>query len=158
MGWNKEQGYIACGGDDGLLKVLKLEAGKAFYIWYFAVHYLQYQLEIILSFHQLIKRIVGSGMRGVSLRGRPQMGWMDGAKRVLKKRRMFKLPSLSGISGKDAKIKGLAAPSNLSMNQTLEGHSGTIQVVTWNESHQKLTSSDQSGLIIVWMLYKVKQI
>uniref|UniRef100_A0A0P4W8W7 WD repeat-containing protein 35 n=1 Tax=Scylla olivacea TaxID=85551 RepID=A0A0P4W8W7_SCYOL len=82
VGWNKEQGYIACGGDDGLLKVLKLEAGK------------------------------------------------------------------------DAKIKGLAAPSNLSMNQTLEGHSGTIQVVTWNESHQKLTSSDQSGLIIVWMLYK----
>lgn len=60
-----------------------------------------------------------------------------------------------GIPGKDAKIKGLAAPSNLSMNQTLEGHSGTIQVVTWNESHQKLTSSDQSGLIIVWMLYKV---
>ena len=28
------------------------------------------------------------------------------------------------------------------------------QVVTWNESHQKLTSSDQHGLIIVWMLYK----
>ncbi len=24
----------------------------------------------------------------------------------------------------DAKLKGLAAPSNLSMNQTLEGHSG----------------------------------
>ena len=56
MGWNKEHGYIACGGDDGLLKVLKLE------------------------------------------------------------------------SGKDGKIKGLAAPSNLSMNQTLEGHNGQIQV------------------------------
>ncbi|XP_076068879.1 intraflagellar transport protein Oseg4 [Oratosquilla oratoria] len=82
VGWNKEQGYIACGGDDGLLKVLKLEAGK------------------------------------------------------------------------DNKVKGLAAPSNLSMNQTLEGHSGQIQVVTWNSSHQKLTSSDQNGLIIVWMLYK----
>ena len=70
-------------------------------------------------------------------------------------------------------MKGLAAPSNLSMNQTLEGHQGQIQVVeniirrhkkylrlswlqvvTWNESHQKLTSSDQHGLIIVWMLYK----
>ena len=24
----------------------------------------------------------------------------------------------------------------------------------WNEAHQKLTSSDQHGLIIVWMLYK----
>jgi len=41
------------------------------------------------------------------------------------------------------------------MNQTLEGHGGQIQVVTWNEVHQKLTSSDQYGLIIVWMLYKV---
>jgi WD repeat-containing protein 35 len=82
VGWNKEHGYIACGGDDGLLKVLKLE------------------------------------------------------------------------SGKDGKVKGLAAPSNLSMNQTLEGHNGQIQVVCWNEDHQKLTSSDQYGLIIVWMLYK----
>ena len=82
VGWNKEHGYIACGGDDGLLKVLKLE------------------------------------------------------------------------SGKDGKVKGLAAPSNLSMNQTLEGHNGQIQVVCWNEAHQKLTSSDQYGLIIVWMLYK----
>ncbi|XP_026864061.2 WD repeat-containing protein 35 isoform X3 [Electrophorus electricus] len=54
----------------------------------------------------------------------------------------------------DAKLKGLAAPSNLSMNQTLEGHSGAVQVVTWNEQYQKLTTSDQNGLIIVWMLYK----
>ncbi|KAG9494630.1 hypothetical protein GDO78_002132 [Eleutherodactylus coqui] len=54
----------------------------------------------------------------------------------------------------DAKLKGLAAPSNLSMNQTLEGHSGSVQVVTWNEHFQKLTTSDQNGLIIVWMLYK----
>lgn len=98
--------------------------------------------------------------------------------------------------GKDVKVKGLAAPSNLSMNQTLEGHSGkscknlkvsssffylqnsaflpifflafnsgilkqlpfittgAVQVVTWNEHYQKLTTSDQHGLIIVWMLYK----
>ena len=57
-------------------------------------------------------------------------------------------------TSKDGKVKGLAAPSNLAMNQTLEGHNGQIQVVVWNESHQKLTSSDQYGLIIVWMLYK----
>lgn len=25
VSWNKEQGYIACGGEDGLLKVLKLD-------------------------------------------------------------------------------------------------------------------------------------
>ena len=28
------------------------------------------------------------------------------------------------IAGKDMNVRGLAAPSNLSMNQTLEGHSG----------------------------------
>uniref|UniRef100_A0A673JJ84 WD repeat-containing protein 35 n=1 Tax=Sinocyclocheilus rhinocerous TaxID=307959 RepID=A0A673JJ84_9TELE len=75
--WNKYQGFIACGGEDGLLKVLKLET-----------------------------------------------------------------------------YTGLAAPRNLSMNQTLEGHSCAVQVVTWNEQYQKLTTSDQNGLIIVWMLYK----
>ena len=26
VSWNREQGYIACGGEDGLLKVLKLES------------------------------------------------------------------------------------------------------------------------------------
>uniref|UniRef100_A0A8D0CZF9 WD repeat-containing protein 35 n=1 Tax=Sander lucioperca TaxID=283035 RepID=A0A8D0CZF9_SANLU len=83
VSWNKDQGFIACGGDDGLLRVLKLESQTD-----------------------------------------------------------------------DAKLKGLAAPSNLSMNQTLEGHSGAVQVVTWNEQYEKLTTSDQNGLIIVWMLYK----
>ncbi|XP_039278851.1 WD repeat-containing protein 35 [Nilaparvata lugens] len=82
LAWSSEQGWIGVGGDDGLLKVLKLDPGK------------------------------------------------------------------------DAKVKGLAAPANLSMNQTLEGHNGKIQVITWNEQHQKLTTSDQNGLIIVWMLYK----
>ncbi|XP_078503870.1 WD repeat-containing protein 35 [Lissotriton helveticus] len=83
VSWNKDQGFIACGGEDGLLKVLKLETQTD-----------------------------------------------------------------------DLKLKGLAAPSNLSMNQTLEGHGGAVQVVTWNEHYQKLTTSDQNGLIIVWMLYK----
>ena len=27
-------------------------------------------------------------------------------------------------------------------------------MVTWNETHNRLTTSDQNGLIIVWMLYK----
>ncbi|WAR17526.1 WDR35-like protein [Mya arenaria] len=59
VSWNKDQGYIACGGEDGLLKVLKLET-----------------------------------------------------------------------------------------------QTGAVQVVTWNGQYQKLTTSDQYGLIIVWMLYK----
>lgn len=54
------------------------------------------------------------------------------------------------------KSRGLAATSNLSMNQTLEGHNENIQVIVWNEFHKKLTTSDQNGIIIVWMLYKVK--
>jgi hypothetical protein len=54
LSWHPSKGWIACGGEDGLLKILKLE---------------------------------------------PQQT-------------------------RDAKLKGLAAPSNLSMNQTLEGHNG----------------------------------
>mmetsp|Transcript_38234 Transcript_38234/g.108060 ORF Transcript_38234/g.108060 Transcript_38234/m.108060 type:complete len:1242 (+) Transcript_38234:70-3795(+) len=80
--WNSEQGWIACGGDNGLLKVLKLDSATA------------------------------------------------------------------------TKEKGQAPSSNLSMNQTLEGHSGSVLCVTWNENYRKLTSSDSSGLIIVWMLHK----
>uniref|UniRef100_A0A8C3R2W5 WD repeat-containing protein 35 n=1 Tax=Cyanoderma ruficeps TaxID=181631 RepID=A0A8C3R2W5_9PASS len=83
ISWNKNQGFIACGGEDGLLKVLKLETQTD-----------------------------------------------------------------------EAKIKGLAASNNISVTQTLEGHSGFVQVVTWNEQYQKLTTSDQNGLIIVWMLYR----
>ncbi|XP_042302193.1 WD repeat-containing protein 35 isoform X3 [Sceloporus undulatus] len=83
ISWSKDQGYIACGGQNGLLKVLKLE-----------------------------------------------------------------------MKPDDGKLKGLAVPSNLSMNQSLDGHTGAVQVVTWNEQYQKLTSSDEHGLIIVWMMYK----
>jgi WD repeat-containing protein 35 len=59
---------------------------------------------------------------------------------------VLKLESLSG--GKDAKNKGVAAASNLSMNQTLEGHQGAVMCVTWNAPYRKLTTSDQNGLII----------
>lgn len=41
ISWNQEQGWIACGGDSGLLKVLKLESSqetdsklKVFYIYF----------------------------------------------------------------------------------------------------------------------------
>lgn len=40
------------------------------------------------------------------------------------------------------------------MNQTLEGHTADVSVVVWNHQYRKLTSSDESGQIIVWMLYK----
>jgi WD repeat-containing protein 35 len=40
------------------------------------------------------------------------------------------------------------------MNQTLEGHNGGVMCVTWNPTCRKLTTSDETGLIIVWMLHK----
>mmetsp|Transcript_15599 Transcript_15599/g.37800 ORF Transcript_15599/g.37800 Transcript_15599/m.37800 type:complete len:1119 (+) Transcript_15599:1703-5059(+) len=79
VSWNSEQGWIACGGENGLLKVLKLDSSTS---------------------------------------------------------------------------KGGQQNSNLSMNQTLEGHNGAVMVVNWNENYRKLTTSDQYGLIIVWMLHK----
>lgn len=79
VAWNSAQGWIACGGERGLLKVLKLDA-------------------------------------------------QEGSK--------------------------AAGGSNLSMNQTLEGHQGNIMVVVWNENFRKLSTSDQHGLIIVWMLHR----
>uniref|UniRef100_A0A2K6QM79 IFT121/TULP4 N-terminal domain-containing protein n=1 Tax=Rhinopithecus roxellana TaxID=61622 RepID=A0A2K6QM79_RHIRO len=79
VSWNKEQGFIACGGEDGLLKVLKLETQTD-----------------------------------------------------------------------DAKLRGLAPPSKLSMNQNLEGHSGSVQVVTWNEQYQKLCDPPVSASQSSW--------
>ncbi len=38
---------------------------------------------------------------------------------------MLKVLKLESQTSKDPKSRGLAAPSNLSMNQTLEGHTGT---------------------------------
>lgn len=42
------------------------------------------------------------------------------------------------------------------MNLSLEGHTGKVCVAVWNEVFQKLTTSDEHGVIIVWMLYKVR--
>lgn len=41
------------------------------------------------------------------------------------------------------------------MNLSLEAHTGQLCVAVWNEVYQKLTTSDEHGVIIVWMLYKV---
>jgi WD repeat-containing protein 35 len=81
VAWNTAQGWLVCGGEKGLVKVLKLE------------------------------------------------------------------------SAADARGAG-AGGQNLSMNQTLEGHQGTVMCATWNENFRKLTTSDQNGLIIVWMLHR----
>lgn len=82
LSWNGINGWIVCGGEDGLLKVLKLDSSRA------------------------------------------------------------------------VDKKGAGGPSNLSMNQTLEGHDGGVMCVCWNENYRKLTTSDEHGLIIVWTLHK----
>lgn len=84
VSWNGEEGWIACGGSDGMLKVLKLDPEQP-------------------------------------------------------------------AQGAD---RWAPVASNLTMNQTLEGHQGSVCVAAWNDHHQKLTSSDENGLIIVWMLHK----
>ena len=47
---------------------------------------------------------------------------------ILLEKKHFLIKTNYISSGKDAKVKGLAAPSNLSMNQSLEGHSGKLSV------------------------------
>ncbi|CEG49203.1 WD40 repeat protein [Plasmopara halstedii] len=83
--WNSEHGWIACGGQHGLLKVLRLESTA---------------------------QPDGKGPRGI------------------------------------------AAASNLTMNQSLEGHNGPVVCATWNANFKKLTTSDENGLIIVWVLHR----
>jgi len=63
-------------------------------------------------------------------------------------------PSSNQALSAPLKPRGVAAPSNLSMNQTLDGHEGSVMCVTWNSNYRKLTTSDENGLIIVWMLHK----
>ncbi|KAJ0181825.1 hypothetical protein K1T71_002547 [Dendrolimus kikuchii] len=62
------------------------------------------------------------------------------------------------VGGQDGMLKVLKLESgtggNLSMNLSLEGHTGRVCVAIWNEVFQKLTTSDEHGVIIVWMLYK----
>ncbi|VVC39444.1 WD40-repeat-containing domain,WD repeat protein 35,WD40/YVTN repeat-like-containing [Cinara cedri] len=65
--------------------------------------------------------------------------------------KILKIDSSTPVNGKS---KGLAGQANLSINKTLEGHSGNVLAIVWNEKHNKLTSSDENGLIIVWTLYK----
>ncbi|CAB0034917.1 unnamed protein product [Trichogramma brassicae] len=98
IAWNQKKGYIAVGGEDGLLKVIRADTSST----------------------------------TTTTTAEPT----------------------SNSSGGRGRNSTNNASSSLSMNQSLEGHNGHVQVVTWNEEHLKLTSSDQNGVIIVWMLFK----
>ena len=90
IAWDKENGYLACGGEDGLLKIVRLDSNVA-------------------------------------------------------------PPNSSNSTSNSGQTQ---ANSNLSINQTLDGHSETVKIAIWNEVGQKLTTSDQNGLIIVWVRVK----
>ncbi|KOB72630.1 putative WD repeat-containing protein 35-like isoform 2 [Operophtera brumata] len=49
------------------------------------------------------------------------------------------------VGGKEGMLKVLKLES---------AHTGQLCVAVWNEVYQKLTTSDEHGVIIVWMLYK----
>lgn len=70
--------------------------------------------------------------------------------------KVLKLESPSNVPTTNQSRGLTTAPqSNLCMNQSLEGHKESVQVVTWNDAQQKLTTSDRDGVIMVWMMYKV---
>lgn len=69
---------------------------------------------------------------------------------------MLKLESASNVpASSQGRVLNMVPQSNLCMNQSLEGHKEAVQVVTWNDAQQKLTTSDRDGVIMVWMMYKV---
>ncbi|EFJ27981.1 hypothetical protein SELMODRAFT_449576, partial [Selaginella moellendorffii] len=98
----------------------------------------------------LSKKIsIPHGLQLRSLSWNTQQGWLAcGTDHGIVK--VLKLQDASGV--KDDGF--FTTQSNLSMNQTLEGHRGSILVVNWNQNYRKLTSSDENGLIIVWILHK----
>lgn len=56
------------------------------------------------------------------------------------------------IEGKEPKPgKADKNSSALLLNETLEGHSGEIASITWNDNFNKLTTADSNGKIIVWV-------
>uniref|UniRef100_A0A8C4Q875 Uncharacterized protein n=1 Tax=Eptatretus burgeri TaxID=7764 RepID=A0A8C4Q875_EPTBU len=58
----------------------------------------------------------------------------------------------SSKQGVDAKAVGLGALNNFTVNQP-EGHKGRVKVLSWNDRYEKLTSSDETGFTIVWILH-----
>lgn len=55
--------------------------------------------------------------------------------------------------GKEPKSGGKSekGSSALLLNESLEGHTGEISSVTWNDDFNKLTTADSNGKIIVWV-------
>lgn len=117
---NLSQGWIACGGDGGLLKVLKLEAPTG------PDAKLKVKLVVLvfISFH-LFARV---------LLRLPICLWINHWKDILE--------ALCELRANTWNCWMLCWWRHL------------CRCATWNPLFRKLTTSDENGLIIVWMLHK----
>ena len=95
LAWHSVNGWLAVGGESGLLRVLKLELQN------------QGDRENWRNFVFRPLKLLSKNSH-VLIIGSP---W-----------RCHNCP----VADKDSKIKGLAAPSSLSMNQTLDAHNGVL--------------------------------
>lgn len=146
--WNKEEGYLAVGGDPLPRQALLDPSGEE--------DDQSYSLLKVRSWRRL----------PAPLRARDPDSFLDHRPQVIR------------IENGPAN-QGGAPQGSLTMNQTLDGHKDSVICAVghfrspsraepplipllrfpasipqaWNEAHRKLTTSDRSGLIIVWMMY-----
>lgn len=83
------------------------------------------------------KLAIGNGIRVTAISWSTDQGWIavgadDGGVRMIR------------VEAANYAHKGLA------VNQQITAHTKSITGCNWNDMHQKLTTSDCSGLIIVW--------
>ena len=64
--------------------------------------------------------------------------------------KVFKLENSTAVFTTEANSSAL----KISKNQTLEGHIGDVNCLTWNDAFCKLATSDKKGLVIVWGLHQ----
>ena len=120
------QGWIAIGGDGGLLKILKFEES---FIW-------------------------SNNKQSTNCNNMSEDATTETTS--------FQSPNSVVSKSNDRKDSKNGQPStmstkntlSLSLNQTLQGHSGRVTCNTWNLKHRKLASADETGLIIVWKPHK----
>jgi hypothetical protein len=95
---------------------------------------------------KLKKKIaIPNGAKPQTVACHPSQGWIS----VGCDSGMLKVLMLEPSSG------GSGSKSGVKMNQSLDGHSGAVVHSRWSAKHQKLTTCDDKGMIIVWLLHQV---
>ncbi|XP_056645450.1 WD repeat-containing protein 35-like [Diorhabda sublineata] len=81
---------------------------------------------------------------------------LDGYIAVAGENGLLKIFKLKSPKKDDQKLgnKDPTETNSLSTDQIFEAYIENIELAVWNELHEKLTTSDKNGLIIVWMFYK----